>query len=104
MFPVRRHVEDEPDDRGKEDRAGQDRAEVQATVFSRWGQQVSERRAERTGEDVGDPERPDAVELQAVVASGGRREIIPNRIPVAIQPRPKCSATRSSAPVPWAKR
>ena len=45
--------------RGQEDDAGDERAEAQATFGAVGGEEVADVRAERAGEDVGQPERQD---------------------------------------------
>ena len=54
-------------DRGQEERAGNDRAEPEAAVGLRLREVVADRRAERAGQDVGDPEREHGVHAQPVV-------------------------------------
>src|SRR6476659_3369340 len=49
------HPSDEADDHGQEGDAGLDRAEADAAVLARLRQQIAERGAKRTGQDVGKP-------------------------------------------------
>src|SRR6185369_14007561 len=49
------HPGDEADDHGQEGDAGLDRAESDAAVLARLREQIAERGAKRTGQDVGKP-------------------------------------------------
>lgn len=63
-----REVDDQDEDRDQEDDAGQDRAETEAGFFDWLGQVVADRGTQRPGEDVGDPEGEDRVQLETEVS------------------------------------
>ena len=69
-----REVDDQGEDRGEEDDAGQDRPQAEAGFFDRLGEVVADRGAERPGEDVGEPEGEDRVQLEAEVGDGDDRD------------------------------
>src|SRR6516165_9483054 len=55
--PGHRQIADEGQDQDEEDRAGADRTEAETAVGARLREVVAERGAQRSGEDVRDPER-----------------------------------------------
>ena len=67
-------VGDDDDDRAQEERARHGRPEAEAAVRARLREVVAEGRAERPGEDVGDPERGDGVQVEAVVRDPDRAD------------------------------
>ena len=65
---VRSHRDerDEGHNDGQEGTARVDRAESKTTVIARLRQHIAERRAERSGEDVGDPEGENRVRTEII--------------------------------------
>ena len=60
----------EGEDHDQEDHAGDSRPEAESTVLLRLGHAVADGRAERAGQDVGQPEREHRVEPQEAVRGG----------------------------------
>ena len=92
---------DERDEDRERDQADGRVAEVEATV-GRLAEAVSERGAERSRHDVGEPEREDRVPVEAPPADGRNREHAANSSAEGQKPRLSWHAVRSPAAVPSA--
>ncbi len=68
--PANSQVEDETHNDGNKDEACSNGAQTDPAVANRLRQQISKGRAERTGQNVGDPKRQNSVCLEKVISSG----------------------------------
>ena len=69
-----RQEDDDGQDREQEDHAGDRRAEAEPAVGARLREVVADRCAERSRQDVGDPEREDRVQREPHVGHVHRRD------------------------------
>ena len=66
------HVDNYPDNRSEEQRAGDNRPQAQSAILAGLRQQVAKRSSQRTSKDIDQPKAKDRVELKKEIAQAQR--------------------------------